>query len=109
MFFTSKKKYLAEDAREINIGDDCNLPQLHRLNADFGFIVVGLNGSTSTPKEYVLCEVGLEGTKSEDVTRVTPKFQSLSELETYTAANVVGILNKYLFGDNMSDDIQLAV
>lgn len=103
MFFTSKKKYLSDDAREINIGDDCNLPQLHRLNTDFGFVVVGLNGSTSTPKEYVLCEVGLEGSKSGEVTRVTPTFTSLSELEAYTAENVVDILNKFLFGDDDSD------
>jgi len=109
MFFTSKKKYLTDDAREIKIGDDCNLPQLHRLNTDFGFIVVGLDGSTSTPKEYVLCEVGLDGSKTEDVTRVTPEFGSLSELEAFTAANVVGILNKYLFGDEVVGDMPVAI
>ena len=105
MFFTSRKKYLSDDAREINIGEESNLPQLYRLNADFGFIVVGLSHSTKTPKKYVMCEVGLQGKKS-DVKHVTPEFDSLSELEAYTAENSVEILNKYLFGD---EDMSLAV
>jgi|GEM_PF-6782743 len=100
MFFTAKKNYLSDGAREINIGEDSNLPHLHRLNADFGFIVVAHSDSTSTPKEYVLCEVGIDGSKEDDVSRVTPEFDSLSELEAYTVANMVDILNKYLFGDN---------
>jgi len=111
MFFTSRKQYLSEGTREVKIGDDCNLPQLHRLNADFGFIVVALSGSTSTPKEYVLCEMGLDDSSTDAAKRVTPEFHSLSELEAFTTENVVDILNKYLFGDDIAggNDMPMAI
>lgn len=108
MFFTSQKNYLAKNAREIKIGEDSNLPQLHRLYTDFGFAVVGLCESTSTPKNYVLCEVGLDK-REQSTKRVTPEFQSLSELEAYTAEHVVDILQKYLFGEDQLDSDSLPI
>ncbi|MBX2809222.1 MAG: hypothetical protein KTR20_11380 [Cellvibrionaceae bacterium] len=103
MFFTSKKKLLAKNARAIKIAENSNLPQLHRLYTDFSFVVMALCDSTSTPKRYALCEVGLD--KHEDSShQVTPEFQSLSELEAYTEDHVVDILQKYLFGEEALDD-----
>jgi hypothetical protein len=111
MFFTSRKQYLANNAREINIGEDGKLPQLHRLCSDFGFAVIGLCESSATPKKYVLCEVGLVKGGDESPEKVSPEFSSLAELEAYTAENVVEILQKYLFGDDniANDDGTIAV
>ncbi|MGH1486774.1 MAG: hypothetical protein ACRBCI_11180 [Cellvibrionaceae bacterium] len=110
MFFTSRKQYLANDAREIHIGEDSKLPQLHRLCTDFGFAVIGLNESSATPKKYVLCEVGLVKGGNQSPEKASPEFASLVELETYTAENVVEIVQKYLFGDdNLTGDDSIAV
>lgn len=99
MFFTSRKKYLANNAREIHIGDNTKLPQLHRLCNDFGFAVLGLCESSATPKKYVLCEVGLVRGGKEIPEKVSPEFSSLIELEAFASDNVVDIVQKYLFGD----------
>lgn len=104
MFFTSRKQYFTHDAREINIGENCKLPQLNRLCSDFGFAVIGFNESSATPKNYVLCEVGLVRDSKESPKRVSPKFISLAELEAYTAENMVEIVQKYLFGDDTASD-----
>ena len=111
MFFTSRKQYLANNAREIHIGEDCKLPQLHRLCSDFGFAVIGLSESSATPKKYALCEVGLVKSESESPEKVSPEFPSLAELEAYTAEHVVEIVQKYLFGDDnlTNDDSSTAV
>ncbi len=102
MFFTSKKQHLVEKTREINISEDSKLPQLYRLCSDFGFAVLGLCKDSATPKKYVLCEVGLVKGDHYESEKVTPEFDSLSELESYTENNVVDIVQKYLFG---SDDM----
>lgn len=104
MFFTSRKKYLAKNARAVKIAEDSNLPQLHRLYTDFGFTVVALSDSTSTPKKYVLCEMGLDKNEASSC-EVTPQFPSLSDLEAYTNEHVVEILQKYLFGEEELDGI----
>lgn len=111
MFFTSQKQYLAKNARQIHIGEDCKLPQLHRLCHDFGFAVLGLREHSATPKSYVLCEVGLLRGTDEAPEKVSPEFASLAELEVYTAEHVVDIVQKYLFGDDLfsSGDDSIAV
>ncbi len=100
MFFTSRKQYLAENAREINIAQDSKLPQLHRLCTDFGFAVIGLSEDSATPKKYVLCEVGLVKGGKQAPDKVTPEFTSLVQLEEYTTEHVVEIVQKYLFGED---------
>ena len=111
MLFTSRKQYLAKNAREIYIGEDCNLPQLHRLCSDFGFAVLGLSGNSATPKSYILCEVDLVKNANEAPERVSPEFASLAELEVYAASHIVTIVQKYLFGDDAltSGDDSIAV
>lgn len=105
MFFTSRKQYMADNAREIHIAEDAKLPQLYRLCTDFGFAVLGLCQDSATPKKYVLCEVGLiKGSQSSE--KVTPEFESLAELEAHTEEHVVEIVQKYLFG-NDSDLIDI--
>lgn len=109
MFFTSKKKYLADNVREVKISEDSNLPQLYRLYTDFGFAVIAMSNSSSTPKNYALCEVGLDRNTTTKAKKVSPEFSSLSELEAYTADNVVEILEKYMFGDEKLDDDSMPV
>lgn len=110
MFFTSRKK-IAEDGREIQINSDASLPQLHRLCTDFGFAVIGLCQSSATPKQYVLCEVGLVKGNTQSSEKVTPEFDSLSELESHVDQHAVEIVQKYLFGnddDMFNSDMSVA-
>lgn len=111
MFFTSRKRHLSDNIRQINISEDSQLPQLYRLCSDFGFAVLGFNKSSATPKEYVLCEVDLANGVDSHTQEVTPKFASLTELEAHASENVVEIVQKYLFGDddNFADDSPVAV
>lgn len=100
MLFTSRKKYLTKDAREIHINESSNLPQLHRLCSDFGFAVLGMNERSATPKKYVLCDVGLVVGGKDLPEKATPEFASLAELEEFAVENVVDIVQSYLFGDD---------
>ncbi|MFT6390292.1 MAG: hypothetical protein ACJAUP_003694 [Cellvibrionaceae bacterium] len=110
MFFTSRKQHLAKSAREIHVGEDSKLPQLHRLCSDFGFAVLGLQGKSATPKKYVLCEVGLVKDNSEFSEKVTPEFDTLIELEAHSQKHVVEIVQKYLFGnDDTFEDTHISV
>lgn len=110
MFFTSRKRQLAENAREIHISEDSKLPQLHRLCSDFGFAVLGFQGESATPKKYVLCEVGLIKGSSQSSEKITPEFESLIELETHIEEHVVEIVQKYLFGnDDSFEDSHISV
>jgi hypothetical protein len=108
MFFTSRKHYLADNAREINISEGSKFPQLHRLCTDFGFAVIGINENSATPKRYVLCEVGLVKGGKHAPDKVTPEFTSLIQLEAYTSEHVVEIVQKYLFGDEENSDFAVA-
>jgi hypothetical protein len=110
MFFTSRRQYLDDNAREINISEDSKLPQLHRLCTDFGFAVIGINEASATPKKYVLCEVGLVRGRQQLPEKVTPEFSSLALLESHAAEHMVEIVQKYLFGDDshLGDNIAVA-
>ena len=102
MFFTSRKKYLADNAREVSIGEDSKLPQLHRLCTDFGFVVIVTDDGSSTPKSYTLCQLDPINGRDYTADKATPEFSSLIELEIYTENHLVEIVQSYLFADDRS-------
>ncbi len=94
MFFTTRKPYLAKQAREITISENSNLPQLFRLCSQYGFAVIGINERSATPKKYRLVEIKQSFDKQVAID-ITKDFDSLILLETYATAHLVDIIQHY--------------
>ncbi len=75
--------------------DEQDYPQLTRLCIDFDFRVLGVNPNPSADQtQYLISD---KHYREQDLAPITPLFDSLAELERYTNAHIIDILQDSLF------------
>ena len=75
--------------------DELDYPQLTRLCIDFDFRVLGVTPhSNNEQTQYLISD---KHYRDQDLSPITPLFDSLAELERYTNAHIIDILHDSLF------------
>jgi len=84
------------NGNEINFlgPDEATYPQLTRLYLDFDFRVLAVPDANQPDCRYL---VSYKSYNATDGLAITPLFDSLTELETYTNDHIIDILHETLF------------
>jgi hypothetical protein len=82
--------------------DELDYPQLTRLCLDFDFRVLGVSSESPQPETRYL--ISDKHYRDQDLSPITPLFDSLAELERYTNAHIIDILHDTLLEDSESEE-----